>query len=112
MKRCSWVNLDNPLYVSYHDNEWGRVHHDDKYLIELFFLESMQAGLSWEIILNKRKAFNEAFDNFDIDKIISYDEDKINSLIMDLLINIFGLLLIIRLLDIKEYLLNLVCLKR
>ena len=80
MKRCSWVNLDNPLYISYHDNEWGRVHHDDKYLIELFFLESMQAGLSWEIILNKRKAFNEAFDNFDIDKIINYDEDKINSL--------------------------------
>lgn len=80
MNRCRWVNLDNKLYVSYHDNEWGRPLHNDHDLIELLILESFQAGLSWKCILNKRDSFRIAFDNFNIDKIINYDENKINNL--------------------------------
>lgn len=75
-KRCSWVNLKNPLYIQYHDKEWGRPLHDDQRLYELLILESFQAGLSWECVLNKREAFRTAFDGFDIDKIIAYDEKK------------------------------------
>ena len=81
INRCKWVNLDNPLYVNYHDNEWGLPNHDDKSLYELLILESFQAGLSWECVLNKRDSFREAYDNFDIDKIINYDEDKTDSLL-------------------------------
>lgn len=81
MKRCRWVNINNKLYVDYHDNEWGRPLHNDKELIELLILESFQAGLSWECILNKREAFRNSFDNFDIDKIIKYDNNKINELL-------------------------------
>ena len=81
MKRCKWCNLNNPLYIEYHDNEWGVLKTDDHYLFEMLILESFQAGLSWECILNKRKAFREAYDNFDIDKICNYNEDKINKLI-------------------------------
>ena len=79
--RCRWVNLKNPLYVDYHDNEWGRVCHDEHQLIEMLLLESMQAGLSWECVLNKRKNYEEAFDNFDIDKIVNYDDDKFRELL-------------------------------
>ena len=67
--RCGWVNMKNPLYVAYHDNEWGVPEHRDKMLYELLILESFQAGLSWECILNKREAFREAFDGFDINKV-------------------------------------------
>ena len=81
MNRCKWCNLNNPLYIEYHDNEWGVLKTDDHYLFEMLILESFQAGLSWECILNKRKAFREAYDNFDIDKICNYNEDKINELI-------------------------------
>ena len=81
MKRCKWCNLNNPLYIEYHDNVWGVLKTDDHYLFEMLILESFQAGLSWECILNKRKAFREAYDNFDIDKICNYNEDKINELI-------------------------------
>ena len=80
MQRCKWCNLNNPLYVKYHDEEWGEPTYDDKTLFELLILESFQAGLSWECILNKRENFKKAYDNFDIDKIINYDEDKINEL--------------------------------
>ncbi len=80
-KRCRWCNLKNPLYVEYHDNEWCRAEYDDKYLYEMLILESFQAGLSWECVLNKRKAFRKAYDNFDIDKVISYDEEKVNELL-------------------------------
>lgn len=78
--RCKWVNLNNPLYVKYHDTEWGIPHYDDDYMFEFLILESFQAGLSWECILNKREAFKKAFDNFDYVKISNYDEDKINEL--------------------------------
>ncbi len=78
--RCSWVNLKNPRYVRYHDEEWGVPEHDDRKLYELLILESFQAGLSWECILNKRDAFREAFDNFDVDKVCAYGEEKITDL--------------------------------
>lgn len=81
MKRCSWCNLNNPLYIKYHDEEWGSPCHDDRLLFELLVLEMNQAGLSWETILNKRKYFKEAFDNFDYKKIANYDENKIKELI-------------------------------
>lgn len=80
MQRCKWCNLDNPLYVKYHDEEWGEPTYDDKDLFELLILESFQAGLSWECVLNKRENFRHAYDNFDIDKIVCYDETKINEL--------------------------------
>ena len=79
--RCRWVNLANPAYVRYHDLEWGRPHYDDAYLFELLLLESFQAGLSWECILNKREAFRRAFDGFDPQKIAAYDAEKCAALL-------------------------------
>lgn len=79
-KRCGWVNLKNELYVKYHDEEWGRPLYDDKQIYELLILECFQAGLSWECVLNKREAFRAAFDNFDIDKVILYDDAKLEAL--------------------------------
>ena len=81
MKRCKWCNLNNHLYIEYHDKEWGIPNFDDKYLFEMLLLESFQAGLSWECILNKRKYFKKAYENFDIDKIINFDERKIKELL-------------------------------
>ncbi len=83
MKRCSWVNLDNPLYVDYHDFEWGVPKYDDQELYELLILEIFQAGLSWETVLKKRENFRVAFDNFEAQKIVNYDEEKINELMHD-----------------------------
>lgn len=80
MKRCFWCNLNNKLYVDYHDNEWGIPKRDDKELYELLILEMFQAGLSWETILNKRENFRKAFSNFDIDEIINYNDEKIKLL--------------------------------
>ncbi|WP_102269632.1 DNA-3-methyladenine glycosylase I [Massilicoli timonensis] len=79
-RRCRWVNVKNPLSVKYHDHEWGNPHYDDKYLFEFLVLESFQAGLSWECVLNKREVLREAFDGFDYDQISRYDEEKINAL--------------------------------
>ena len=79
-KRCKWCNLKNPLYVEYHDNEWGVPDFDNKHLYEMLLLESFQAGLSWECVLNKRESFKKAYDDFDINKVIFYDEAKINEL--------------------------------
>lgn len=81
IKRCCWCNLKNPLYVEYHDKEWGVLNIKEKYLFEMLILESFQAGLSWECVLNKRQYFKEAYDNFDIDKIINYNEQKIKDLV-------------------------------
>ena len=80
-KRCKWCNLKNELYIKYHDEEWCKQNFDDKYLYEMLILESFQAGLSWECILNKRESFKDAFDDFDIDKICQYDENKIDELL-------------------------------
>lgn len=79
--RCVWCNLKNPKYIEYHDKEWGVPIYDDKKLYELFILECFQAGLSWECVLNKRDYFRMAYDNFDIDKIINYDDVKISELL-------------------------------
>lgn len=76
MERCSWCNLKNEKYIQYHDEEWGVLNLDDHHLFEMLILESFQAGLSWECILNKRDAFRVAYDNFDIEKIILYDDNK------------------------------------
>ena len=80
MKRCKWLNENNKLYVHYHDNEWGVPNYDDNYMFEFLILESFQAGLSWETILNKRENFRLAFDDFDPEIIRNYDEDKIYNL--------------------------------
>ena len=79
--RCKWCNEKNKKYVEYHDNEWSILNTDDKYLLEMLILESFQAGLSWECVLNKREAFRRSYDNFNIDKIINYDDKKIEELI-------------------------------
>ena len=79
--RCRWCNLNNEAYVRYHDEEWCRPCFDEKYLYEMLILESFQAGLAWECVLNKREAFRLAFDNFDIDKVCSYSEEKIAELL-------------------------------
>lgn len=81
--RCWWCNLKNPLYVAYHDEEWGVPQYDDDKLFEFLVLESFQAGLSWETILNKRENFRRAFDGFDREKIQNYDEKKIQELMGD-----------------------------
>ena len=81
MIRCKWCNLNNPKYIEYHDNEWCKPNFDDKYLYEMLILESFQAGLSWECILNKRESFKIAYDNFDIDKVCNYDNEKIEKLL-------------------------------
>ena len=80
-KRCKWVNEKEKIYVEYHDTEWGTPEYDDDKLFELLVLESFQAGLSWITILKKREHIKQAFDNFDKDKIIMYDNDKINELL-------------------------------
>ena len=77
--RCSWAG-DIPIYIDYHDNEWGRPVHDDAKLFEMLILESMQAGLSWITVLKKREAFREAFDGFDPNKVALYDDTKIQEL--------------------------------
>ena len=81
--RCKWCNLKNPIYVEYHDTEWCVPEHDDAKLFELLILESFQAGLSWETILNKRENFRKAFDGFVPEKIAQYDENKIAELMND-----------------------------
>lgn len=81
--RCSWLNMNNETYVRYHDEEWGRPLYDDQKLYELLILECFQAGLSWECVLNKRENFRAAFDGFDIDKVVQYDEKKKQELIND-----------------------------
>ncbi len=80
MNRCKWCNLKNPKYVAYHDEEWGVLRTDDRYLFEMLVLESFQAGLSWECILNKRENFRTAYDDFDLDKVCAYGEDKLKEL--------------------------------
>jgi len=79
-KRCFWVNESLPIYVKYHDEEWGVPVYDDEKLYEMFLLETFQAGLSWITVLNKREAFREAFDGFDPKKVGAYKEEKLNQL--------------------------------
>lgn len=80
--RCPWAG-DDPLYVAYHDEEWGVPVHDDRTLFEFLILEGAQAGLSWSTILNKREGYRRAFDNFDPQKVAAYDEAKIAALLQN-----------------------------
>ncbi len=82
INRCPWPAND-PMYIKYHDKEWGVPIHSDKKLFEFLLLEGFQAGLSWRTILLKRKNFRKAFDNFDFNKVAKYDKRKINSLMKD-----------------------------
>jgi len=79
--RCAWARLSNPLYVAYHDQEWGVPSHDDRHLFEMLILEGAQAGLSWETILNKRAEYRRAFDRFDPRKVAAYDARKVRALL-------------------------------
>ena len=81
MKRCFWVDEKSEIYVQYHDAEWGVPKYDDRDLFELLILESFQAGLSWITVLKKREAFRKAFDNFDVVKVASYDDKKVEELL-------------------------------
>ena len=83
MKRCSWVDEKSEIYVKYHDHEWGVPTYDDKKLFQMLVLESFQAGLSWITVLKKREAFKKAFDNFDVKKVASYDENKVQELLQN-----------------------------
>ncbi len=80
--RCFWVTND-PLYIAYHDEEWGVPVYDDATLFEFLVLETFQAGLSWITILRKRENFRAAFDNFDYQKIVNYTEEKYEELLQD-----------------------------
>ena len=77
--RCSWAG-DIPIYIDYHDNEWGRPVHDDRKLFEMLILEGAQAGLSWITVLKKRESYRKAFDGFDPSKIALYGNAKIEEL--------------------------------
>ncbi len=83
MKRCTWVNADNPLMMQYHDREWGVPVHDDRKHFEFLVLEAAQAGLSWSIVLNKREGYRRAFSEFDAGKVARYTESRIQKLILD-----------------------------
>ncbi|MCB0090443.1 MAG: DNA-3-methyladenine glycosylase I [Caldilineaceae bacterium] len=80
--RCAWAGSD-PLYVQYHDEEWGIPAHDDRHLFEMLNLEGAQAGLSWITILRKRENYRAAFDHFDAQKIVQYDDAKIAALLQN-----------------------------
>ena len=81
LKRCPWAMTDK--MIDYHDKEWGVPIHDDRALFEMLVLESMQAGLSWNTVLNKRENFRKAFDNFEPELVAQYDQDKIDTLLAD-----------------------------
>lgn len=80
LPRCFWANPKNPLYLAYHDDEWGEPCHDERMLFEMLILEGFQAGLSWECVLNKREAFREVFDNFDVKLVAQYTDRKLAEL--------------------------------
>lgn len=79
--RCGWVKMSDPVYVDYHDNEWGKPIHDDRSLFELFSLETQSAGLSWLTILKKRSGYREAFENFDLEKVAQYSDVDIERIL-------------------------------
>ena len=82
-QRCGWANPANPLYLHYHDHEWGIPCHDELCLFEMLNLEGAQAGLSWETVLNKRENYRLAFDFWDARKIANYDDEKVESLMQN-----------------------------
>lgn len=80
-KRCGWVKMTNPLYVAYHDEEWGRPLHDDQALFELLCMETYQAGLSWETVLNKRQTFRESFHGYHLQRVAEMTDEELESLL-------------------------------
>ena len=82
LKRCTWAGTD-PLYMDYHDNEWGKVVHDDKKLFEFLILESAQAGLSWITILRRREGYCKAFADFDVHKVAAFSDKDVERLMQD-----------------------------
>ncbi len=82
VRRCAWAGTD-PLYIRYHDEEWGVPSHDDRHLFEMLILEGAQAGLSWITILRKREGYRRAFDRFDARRIARYDASKVKKLLAD-----------------------------
>jgi DNA-3-methyladenine glycosylase I len=82
LHRCGW-SLGDPIYIEYHDNEWGIPVHDDRKLFEFLVLEGAQAGLSWLTVLKKREGYRKAFDNFDAEKVARFSEKKIEKLLQD-----------------------------
>jgi DNA-3-methyladenine glycosylase I len=80
--RCRWCGTD-PLYMEYHDKEWGREVHDDETLFEFLVLESAQAGLSWITILRRREGYRKAFANFDVQKVAKFDQNDVDRLLQD-----------------------------
>src|SRR5947199_7251217 len=83
IKRCSWVSVDDPLMLQYHDSEWGVPVHDDRRHFEFLVLEAAQAGLSWSIVLNKREGYRRAFSDFDPGKVARYTDKRIEKLTLD-----------------------------
>ena len=81
--RCGWCNEKNERYVRYHDGEWGVPRFDERYLFEMLILESFQAGLSWETVLNKRDAFCKAFDNFDPVAVAAFSDERIEAMMQN-----------------------------
>ena len=80
--RCEWPG-DDPLYVSYHDKEWGVPVYDDQKLFEFLILEGAQAGLSWITILKRRDGYRRAFDDFRVERVANYDERDVKRLLAD-----------------------------
>lgn len=78
--RCAWLDENDPIYVKYHDTEWGIPVHNDRKLFEMLILEGFQAGLSWQCVLHKRDAFRKNFDYFDVEKVAFFSDEKINLL--------------------------------
>lgn len=82
-KRCTWVKLTNPIYIAYHDQEWGKPLHNEHDLFELLCMETYQAGLSWETILNKRQAFREAFHGYDLNKVATMSDAELDEILQN-----------------------------
>src|SRR5439155_4352018 len=83
INRCDWGLQNDPLYLAYHDEEWGVPSHDDRHLFELLTLEGAQAGLSWATILRKREGYRSAFEQFDPDRVAGFNRRKIEGLLRD-----------------------------
>jgi DNA-3-methyladenine glycosylase I len=81
--RCAWVPLDDPLYVAYHDEEWGTPSRDERHLFELLVLEGAQAGLSWSTILRKREGYRRAFAGFDAARVAAFGPEDVERLLAD-----------------------------
>lgn len=82
MKRCAWVS-DDPLYIQYHDEEWGQPQHDNRHLFEMLILEGAQAGLSWITVLKKRENYRKAFHNFDVHKVAAMSDADLEQRLLD-----------------------------